>query len=570
MNPDTTLRGNARMKRILALALIALGSCISRKGSSDPEDPSAAIFEPSHIVEVSVTMAPADWDTLRLQGRSLADIFGGPCLAGPFPSPFTYFPSTVTIDGETLTDVAIRKKGFLGSLDEIRPSLKLKFDEYAPGRDFHGLNRLTLNNCKQDPAYIRQALAYQAFTRAGIPSPRCNFAHVVVNGTDFGIFANVESVDHKFLRRRYYDDRGNLYAGTLSDFRAQWVNTFDKKTNSDDPDRSDLDAVVAALDAPDATVLDALAPVLDVDQFITYWATEILIGHWDGYANNTNNFFVYHDPSSGRFQFLPWGVDGVMNVNQPIPSATQPISVYAKSALARRLYLLPSTQARYLDTLRGLLDTAWNETAILAEIDRMQALITPIADPTGTKGLAAQIDTVRAFVNTRRSDILGELAGGTPAWTQPLSDPPCFDFLGAITGTFTTTYGTLGAINPFATGTGTIVNGTVVYTGVGATCGPNTDPLNPGTMVQVLGLRSDGTIDIVVILVNSSLAVAGATVPLDWGAGFAGIWNFNPTTLATTMTGFIFNGSVHFDQAGAVNGAPVSGSFQGDILKLGP
>ncbi len=558
------------MKRSAALVLLALASCISRKGSGDgPTDPSASIFEPTNIVQVSVTMAPADWDELRLQGRSLSDIFGGPCLAGPFPSPFTYFPATVTIDGETVTNVAVRKKGFLGSLDEIRPSLKIKFDEYVPGREFHGLERLTLNNCKQDPAYIRQALAYQAFARAGIIAPRCNFAHVTVNGTDFGIFANVESVDTEFLRRRYFDDRGNLYAATLSDFRASWVNMFEKKTNDTNPDRSDLDAVVTALNAPDATVLDALAPVIDVEQFLTYWATEILIAHWDGSTNNNNNFFVYHDPVSGQFKYMPWGTDGVMERNRPLPTATQPLSVYAKSALARRLYLLPSTQVRYLDKLRSLLDTAWNETSILAEIDRMQALITPIADPTGAKGLAAQIDTVRTFVTTRRSDILTELAGGAPAWTQPLPDPPCFDFLGTISGTFTTTYGTLGAADPFATGTGTIVNGAVVYSAIGATCGPNTDPFNPGAMTQVIGLRSDGTLDVVVILVNPALFVAGATVSLDWGAGFAGIWNFNPTTGIATMTGFIFNGTVTFNQAGAVNGAPVSGSFQGEVLDLG-
>jgi hypothetical protein len=559
------------MIRLAALVLLLpLAACIRTKGSGDPEDPSAFLFAPEHVVQVSISMAPADWDALRVQGLTLGDIFGGPCLAGPFPNPFTYYPATVTVDGETLTNVAVRKKGFLGSLDTTKPSLKIKFDEFVPGREFHGLERLTLNNCKQDRSYLHQALTYQAFARAGIIAPRCNFARVNVNGTDLGLFAHVESVDTEFLRRRYFDDRGNLYAGTLSDFRLQWVNTFDKKTNHADPDRSDLDAVVTALAAPDATVLDALAGVVDIDQFLSFWAMEVLTGHWDGYANNTNNFFAYHDPVSRVFKFMPWGADGAMDPGK-LPIG-QPTSVFAKCALARRLYLLPTTQAQYLDRLRALLDSVWIESAMLAEIDRMETLITPIADPLGTLGLAAEIDTVRSFVTTRRAAINAELASGPPAWTAPLPDPPCFDYVGSISGTFSTTWGTLGAADPFATGTGTIT-GTVdgaplSYLAVGATSGLSLLP--PGAMTQVVGLRPDGTVDVVVLVVNFTYFVPGATVPLDWGAGFGGMWNYDPVTATSVMVGFIFNGSVHFNQAGITAGAPVSGTYTGELLKFGP
>lgn len=565
-------KGRLNPFRIAALCLLlALTSCVQKKGSGDaPPDPSAPYFEPTHIVQVSITMPPADWDALRQQGRSLADIFGGPCLGGPFPSPFTYFRGAVTIDGETLGDVGVRKKGFLGSLDPVRPSLKLKFDEFTPGREFHGLDRITLNNCKQDPSYIRQTLAYQAFARAGIVAPRCNFARVTVNGTDFGIYAHVESVDREFIRRRYYDDRGTLYSGTLSDFRPQWVDTFEKKTNDANPDRSDLDAVVTALAAPDAAVVDALDAVIDVEQFITFWATEVLIGHWDGYAGNTNNFFAYHDPVSGRFQFIPWGADGVMEPNA-MPGASGPTSVFARAALARRLYLLPSTQARYLDKLRALLDSAWNETAILDEIARMQALITPVADPTGAAALAAQIDQVRAFVSGRRAAILGELAAGPPPWTEPLRDPPCFNIVGPVSGTFTTTWGTLGALDPFAAGSGTIVatvSGTTLsHLAIGATAGPGLAP--PGATANIVGVRSDGSVDLIVLVVDTALYAPGAAIPLDWGSGFGALWNSNPSTGAATLVGYIFNGVVQFNEAGTAAGAPVSGSFQGEVTTFG-
>lgn len=556
-----------------AAALVLLPACGGGGGGgggASAVHPSEALFQPSHIVDVSITLNPADWDALRVQGRSLMDIFGSGCLDGPFPSPFTWFRGTVTIDGRTFTDVAVRKKGFLGSLDETKPSLKLKFDEFVPGREAYGLDRITLNNCKQDPAYVRQALSYAAFARAGVPAPRCNFARVTVNGADLGLFAHVESVDKEFLRRHFSSDAGNLYEGTLSDFRPQWINTFDKKTNESDLDRGDLQAVVTALAAPDADVLGALSAVLDVEGFLTFWAAEVLLGHWDGYANNTNNFFVYADPPGGPFRFMPWGTDGVL-VGNRLPGGSSPTSVFARGALARRLYLLPETQTRYLDRLRGLLDTVWDEAAMLAEIDRMEALITPIADPDGSRGLAAAIEEVRDFVRTRRAAIEGELASGPPAWTDPLPDPPCFELVGDVSGTFSTTFGTINAPDPFATGTGTLTETrgatplTVVR--VGATAGP--DPGSSRMMAQVIGLLGDGTVDVVALVVDAALFAPGRVVPLDWGSGFGAVFNFNPATGAASLVGFIFGGAVEFDAAAMTPGAAVTGRFTGQIVRFG-
>lgn len=564
-----------QLLRGAAIAALVLVVPACGRGSGGPRvDPSAALFDPNRVIEVSITMSPADWDALRIQGRKLIDIFGSGCLTGPFPSPFTWFRGTVTVDGRTFFDVGVRKKGFLGSLDENKPSLKLKFDEFVSGQEAFGLDRITLNNSKQDPAYVRQALAYATFGRAGIPAPRSNFARVSVNGSDLGLFVHVESVDKEFLRRHFSTDWGNLYEGTLSDFRPQWINTFDKKTNESITDRSDLQAVVTALDAPDATVVAELGKVIDVENFLTFWATEVLVNHWDGYANNQNNFFVYPEPAGGPFRFLPWGTDGVMVKGTPFGVSGQPTSVMARGALSRRLYLLPETQTRYLNRLRSLLDTAWNETTILAEIDRMEALITPIADPTGTKGLAASLGEVRDFVQTRRAAILDEFAAGPPAWTWPLPDPPCFTILGDWSGTFSTTYGTLNSPNPFAAGTGTLAGSLSgvprSFTTIGSTSGDNPDPESTGIQTQVLGLLADGTIDVVVLEVNSALFAPGSTVPLDWGSGFGAVFNFNPSTGATTVLGLIFNGSVEFTQAGTTPGAAVSGSFQGQLVKFGP
>ncbi len=327
-----------------------------------------ALFAPDHLLEVEIEMAEADWDELRAQTRSFFDIFGGDCLDDPFESPFTYFRADLTVDGDEYPQVGLRKKGFLGSLSEEKPSLKVKLDEYVPGQEIRGLDKLTFNNSQQDPSYLRQCLAYDMFRAAGVPAPRCNFAHITLNGDDLGLFVHVESLDKEFLEKNFDDASGKMYEGTLSDFRPEYDGTFDLKTEDVEDDRAELDALVDALAEPDdSALLTRLEPLVDLDAFTTFWAMEVLTRHWDGYASNTNNFYIYADPDTGRFQFIPWGVDGAFGPNPLLPDGTAPpISVFATGVLARRLYLHPQGQADYVDRLESLLDSVWDEEELLA------------------------------------------------------------------------------------------------------------------------------------------------------------------------------------------------------------
>ena len=57
--------------------------------------------------------------------------------------------------------------------------------------------------------------------------------------------------------------------------------------------------------------------MLDLDQFIKLYAMEFFLKHWDGYADNTNNTYVYNDVNAVeapgvdnvKFKMIPWGLD---------------------------------------------------------------------------------------------------------------------------------------------------------------------------------------------------------------------------------------------------------------------
>ena len=128
------------------------------------------------------------------------------------------------MDGETHSNVGVRKKGFIGSQSDTKPSLKLRFDKYVDDQSLGGvINRMTLNNSIQDPSMINTCLTYQIFAAAGSPSPRCNFATVTVNGKILGLYVHVEEIKEHFLTRHFSSAEGNQYEGTVSDFTPEYL-----------------------------------------------------------------------------------------------------------------------------------------------------------------------------------------------------------------------------------------------------------------------------------------------------------------------------------------------------------
>jgi len=450
-----------RTRLQLCWLFVAVCSC-DAGGGGEPDagpdaavDPSDAVFDEDRVLEVSIQIDEDDWDALRLQERHYLDVLGETCNVSPPVSPFTYFPATVAVDGEVTHGVGVRKKGFFGSISDEKPSLKLKFDEYASGQTFAGLTHLTLNNNLADPSQIKQCLGYRLFRQAGVAAPRCNLAVVEVNGRPLGTYSNVEPIKRTFIARHFASDGGNLYEGTLADFRPGWVDMFERETNEDDPDRSDVEALVAALEVDDDALLETVGELVDLDRFYDYWAMEVILMHGDGYARNTNNFYIYNDPTTGRFSFVPWGIDVILQPDQTWSWEQEPPPgvAWAVSALTRRLYLHPTSQAAYLERLQQLLDEVWDEEEILSEIDRMTALLAPHLTAY-QEFIAKMQDEVRDYVVTRRAALEAILAQPPAVWDEPLRDPWCLDRIGEVAGDFAGSWGTLDADDPFAEGDG--------------------------------------------------------------------------------------------------------------------
>ncbi len=521
--------------------------------------PGAALFDREHLIQIEVELSTEDWALIRGEGRELTRALTG--CDRTFE--YTYVSGRVTVDGETYEDVAVRKKGFLGSLSTMRPSLKLNFGRLVEGRTHAGMKRMTLNNNKQDPSNTHQCMAYDLFTEAGAMAPRCNFAHVIVNGEDLGIYTHVESIKKPMLARYFENNDGNLYEGQATDFVSEHRESIELKTNEVENDRTDFDRLSAALTVTDDQLLDELGEVVDLDAFFTFWAMEVMTGHWDSYSGGRNNYLAYHDPTSALFYFIPWGTDGAFSMQRPFTPGNTAATVLAQGLIASRLYNHPQGRTMYFDHLRDLFERVWDESALLAEADRIGAL---------TGAAQASIDAQKSFIISHGAAIGRELEMAPVEWVGGNPNVPvmCRDDLATVArGEFSTTW-----LSDNSPGPGQTVDITL-----------NMQPWMPAQLlgsagfdqrdanfaqIRYLSPQPDGTF----IALALSMPLTSFHVgehPMHGLETNGVVVRVNPQNLSgAILIGFIGDGHITLDAASTEEGGPVSGSFEGKLLQIRP
>ena len=160
-----------------------------------------------------------------------------------------YVTCTAIIDGEAYKNIGIRAKGNtslrnVSAMNSDRYSFKLEFDHYDSGKNYYGLDKLSLNNMIQDTTYMKDYLTYQMMGEFEVDAPLCSYAYIRVNGEDWGLYLAVEGVEDAFLKRNYGNNHGSLYKPDSMSFGGGKGNgrEFDMENfmaNDDMPDMSE-------------------------------------------------------------------------------------------------------------------------------------------------------------------------------------------------------------------------------------------------------------------------------------------------------------------------------------------
>ncbi len=297
----------------------------------------AVVFPDDAVNVIEIDIPPENWQKMLDEMTTEFGEFGGPSGGAMNGNPQgsldfdpSYVSADVLFDNMTWTDVGVRFKGqsTLGRTwqsGSYKISLKLDFDQYEDenpdikNQRFYGFDELSLKSGFGDNSLLRDKIVPDIFNDAGVVAPATAFYRVYIDYGEgpvyFGLYTMIESVEDTLIETRFEDDSGNLYKpeGTGATFAEGTfdIAAFEKKTNEDEEDWSDVEALYTVLNSgtrktDPAAWREELESVFNVDGFIRWLAVNTAIQNWDTYGIQSRNFYLYADPADGRLTWIPW------------------------------------------------------------------------------------------------------------------------------------------------------------------------------------------------------------------------------------------------------------------------
>ncbi len=238
--------------------------------------------------------------------------------------------ATIQFEGNAWEYVGLRFKGNSSLMSawrggNLKLPFRLDFDQFEDAypqiddQRFYGFKKLSLASNFNDDSYLREKVTADIFRDFGVASAHTAFYEVYVDYGEgpvyFGLYTMVEMVDDTVIEEQFIGDEGNLYkpegAGATFAEGSFSEASFDKETNQEEDDYSDVLAVFNALH--DDTRLSnpavwraGLEGVFDVDVFLRWLAVNTVVQNWDTYGVMHHNYFLYTNPESGLVTWIPW------------------------------------------------------------------------------------------------------------------------------------------------------------------------------------------------------------------------------------------------------------------------
>ncbi|MBT7991265.1 MAG: PKD domain-containing protein [Anaerolineae bacterium] len=281
------------------------------------------IFDDSEVRRVELQITKANWDAMWEQPDSKKRVEADILLFG---------------DLVEFISVSMKGNGSLGGSGE-KKSWKIDMNDFVDEQEYRNLKQILFHNNFMDASMLREKMGYEMSAFAGVPAGHTAYVEFWIDIVDdenpseyWGVYTMVERVDAKYVRNRFGNDNGtgNLYkadawfeqgAADLV-YYGQDIEDYPKprgevayglQTNLDDPDYTDIINLCYVIDGvhyqSETEFTQALEKVLNVDGYLRYTAVLMTHQNLDTYQYTGNNFYLYDDPMTGKFEFLAWDLN---------------------------------------------------------------------------------------------------------------------------------------------------------------------------------------------------------------------------------------------------------------------
>lgn len=375
-----------RVTRSALLALAATGAAFSAHAQSNYRQESAKIFESNAVAILRVEIAPAFLSYILDPAHAESDSL--------FPARMIF--QNDFIAGDTLEPVGFRLRGNT-SRQAQKKSFKLDINEFVRGQKFYGVEKLNVNGEHNDPAIMRARLCWDLFNQSGVPAARTAYAALYINGQYYGLYVIVEHYDENFILDRFGNNDGNFYKclypaplvwrgpdqNAYKAMRNSRERAYDLEINEEADDYSDLVSFIDFLNnTSDADFSREVEARFNVRAFLKYLALNTLLGSWDDYWYLQNNYYLYHNTATDKFEFIPydydntygvdwvngdWGTRDIYNFGHP----TEP------RPLVTRLLRIPAYRNLYSFWIKQAMNEVFTPAAHEPKFSRWRALAAP-------------------------------------------------------------------------------------------------------------------------------------------------------------------------------------------------
>ncbi len=270
-----------------------------------------------------------------------------------------------------------------------------------------------------------QATGNAVFAMAGLPTSDAALVQVRVNGQNlaepgtrmYGSYVESEVYNSEWAAAHFPDDAsGNLYKikdeGHDADLTYLGANPqayidggYSKQTNVVDNDWSDLIHLTDVLtNAPAETFVQQVEQVVNVDQWLRWFAVHTLLGNQETNLSNGegDDYSLYRGVSDPRFILLPHDLDTVFGLGDSPPDINESIFLAASQLPIGRLLNNPAFTGRYYAILQELIATTLSPTQIDPLIDQVAGAYLPVS----------LRDQMKQFVVDRSAAVLAQIPEG--------------------------------------------------------------------------------------------------------------------------------------------------------------
>ena len=336
-------------------------------------------------------------------------------------------PATLIFDGETYEEVGVRFKGQTSyfntngsngggpgngpggsNVDTDKKSFNIEID-WVHDQDIDGYETLNLNNCYQDPSFLREFL-FEKLSRKYLPSVQVNYVNLFINDQDWGIYPNVQQLDKKHADQWFFNNEctrwraedpnttapgcggysggpgggpgggPNFGAGNSSlNFLGLDTSLYQdhytlKKTYIESPWSSLVNACNAIDNIENVeSPYDYLNQYLDLDATLWHLAVEIIFSDDDSYINKGGmDYYIYYDLYNERILPIEYDGNTVFGNSNWSPFYNEDDVDFA---LINKLLSIPDIRQRYLAHFRTILLDCFDSDFINELIDNYAAFI---------------------------------------------------------------------------------------------------------------------------------------------------------------------------------------------------